>query len=157
MRDCATAIDRLSKAALQARHDRVRYCCTKSAVRPLTPSRVHDFCRMMDITNRIMMSRLYAHQEGRRQSVVGDRRFRRLLERTATLLHTFNSQELGNTINGLARLNFNPGKVRRKKHVAFVCTTIWITFSFTKQYPGALNDLDREDGLSHDAICRAPC
>lgn len=47
-----------------------------------------------------------AMQEGRRREVVADPRTRRLVDRTAMLVHTLNTIELANVINGLSKLSY---------------------------------------------------
>jgi hypothetical protein len=49
----------------------------------------------------------------------------RLVERTGMLLHTFNSIELSNTINGLSKLGRHPGSVFMQAFTEAVSAALW--------------------------------
>lgn len=49
----------------------------------------------------------------------------RLIERTGMLLHTFNSIELSNTINGLSKLGRHPGRVFMQAFTEAVSAALW--------------------------------
>jgi hypothetical protein len=49
----------------------------------------------------------------------------RLVERTGMLLHTFNSIELSNTINGLSKLGRHPGRVFMQAFIEAIAAALW--------------------------------
>lgn len=73
----------------------------------------------------------------------------RLIERTGMLLHTFNSIELSNTINGLSKLGRHPGRVFMQAFTEAVSAALW---TFNAQVRG-----DEHERLSCLCMsCSAP-
>lgn len=69
----------------------------------------------------------------------------RLIERTGMLLHTFNSIELSNTINGLSKLGRHPGSVFMQAFIEAIAAALWTFNAQVSELRGAFSFLQVSD------------